>query len=177
MTDSTAIVWRGLEDLSLESCLIERGPDGVLVQSVIEGGAAECSYTLRTTADWQFTDVVLRAGGCTLEVRRTERGWEVAGQARPDLSDAREVDISVSPLSNTLPIRRLGLAVGASADIITAYIQVPELDVTADPQRYTRISENVYLYESRDSEFQRSVTVDADGLVIEYPGLFTRVST
>ena len=107
-------------------------------------------------------------------MRRTDRGWEIAGETRSDLRDAREVDISASPLSNTLPIRRLRLDVGESADIVTAYIRIPELEVTPDPQRYTRISENEYLYESRDSDFRRSLTVDGDGLVVEYPGLFTR---
>lgn len=170
----TAIVWKGVETASSESCRIEEGPHGVLVESTIRGGAAACSYTLRATEDWEFTGIVVRAGGRELEVRRTDRGWEIAGEARSDLRDAREVDISASPLSNTLPIRRLRLDVGESADIVTVYIRIPELEVTPDPQRYTRISENEYLYESRDSDFRRSLTVDADGLVVEYPGLFTR---
>lgn len=96
------------------------------------------------------------------------------GELRPDLDGAREVDISVSPLSNTLPIRRLNLAVGESADIITAYLTLPDLTVTFDPQRYTRLSEREYLYESRDSDFRRTITVDDTGLVIDYPGLFER---
>lgn len=107
-------------------------------------------------------------------VSRTEMGWQVDGMARLDLDPAREVDISVSPLSNTLPIRRLGLAIGESADIVTAYVRVPQLDVTTDPQRCTRTGEREYLYESRDSDFRRYVTVDEEGLVLDYPGLFTR---
>jgi len=99
----TAIVWKGVETASSESCRIEEGPHGVLVESTIRGGAAACSYTLRATEDWEFTGIVVRAGGRELEVRRTDRGWEIAGETRSDLRDAREVDISASPLSNTLP--------------------------------------------------------------------------
>lgn len=168
------IVWTGLEEPSRESCRIGSGEHGVTVVSDINGGAGACSYALQLTEDWEFIELVVRACGRELEVRLTDRGWEVDGAARPDLKAAREVDISVSPLSNTLPIRRLGLAVGESADITTAYILVPELEVTTDPQRYTRTGENEYLYESRDSDFHRSIIVDADGLVIEYPGLFIR---
>lgn len=169
----TEIVWIGLDEPSRESCRIEVGAHGVDVESEITGAGAG-SYTLRTTATWQFTDLVVRAGGRELRVRRTDQGWQVDGEARPDLDEAREVDISVSPLSNTLPIRRLGLDVGESADITTAYVRVPQLDVMPDPQRYTRTGRNEYLYESRDSDFRRLVTVDDDGLVVEYPGLFTR---
>ena len=170
----TEIVWIGLDEPSRETCRIEDGAQGVAVHGEIQGGAGACSYTLRTTTAWEFTDLVVRAGGRELRGHFTNRGWEVDGRARPDLDAAREVDISVSPLSNTLPIRRLGLAVGESADITTAYVRVPELDVTTDPQRYTRTGENEYLYESRDSDFRQSIMVDDDGLVIEYPGLFTR---
>ncbi|MFE7603891.1 putative glycolipid-binding domain-containing protein [Brachybacterium paraconglomeratum] len=170
----TEIVWIGVEEASRERCRITDGPRGVAIESEIETGPGVCSYSLRATADWAFTDLELRADGRELVVRRTEAGWQVDGEARPDLDAAREVDISVSPLSNTLPIRRLGLAIGESADIVTAYVRVPELDVTTDPQRYTRTGEHEYLYESRDSDFHRYVTVDEEGLVLEYPGLFTR---
>lgn len=170
----TEIVWNGLEEPSRESCRIESDSHGVIVVSEIEGGSGACSYRLRLTEGWEFIDLVVRAGDRELELRITDRGWEVDGETRPDLQAAQEVDISVSPLSNTLPIRRLGLAVGESADITTAYIRVPELDVTTDPQRYTRTGENEYLYESRDSDFHRSIRVDGSGLVIEYPGLFIR---
>ncbi|WP_278312457.1 putative glycolipid-binding domain-containing protein [Lolliginicoccus levis] len=170
----TEIVWTGLEEPSHESCRIESNPHGVTAVSDIKGGVGACSYRLQMTAAWEFIDLVIRANGRELELRLTERGWEVNGEDRPDLQAAREVDISVSPLSNTLPIRRLDLAVGESAEITTAYIRLPELDVATDPQRYTRTGTNEYLYESLDSDFRRFITVDGEGLVIEYPGLFIR---
>ena len=75
---------------------------------------------------WQFTELVVVAGPRELTLRRSRHsGWEVDGVALPDLDEALEVDLSVSPLSNTLPVRRLGLAVGESADITTAYVRVP----------------------------------------------------
>ena len=64
----------------------------------------------------------------------------------------------------------------ASADIVTAYVTLPDLQVTAqvtaDPQRYTPLSPTEYLYESRNSDFSRVVSVDEVGLVTSYPGLF-----
>lgn len=167
------VVWRGIEQASRERCRIDESARGVRVESGIEGEGA-CSYTLHATPSWEFTALDLRADGLRLAVRRTSQGWKVDGRLRPDLAEAREVDIAASPLSNTLPIRRLGLTVGQGADIVTAYVRVPELTVTTDPQRYTRTGEHEYLYESRDSDFRRRVTVDGHGLVIDYPGLFAR---
>jgi hypothetical protein len=102
-------------------------------------------------------------------------GWTVGGEIRPDLVEAIDVDIVITPFTNTLPIRRLGLAVGESADIVTAWVDVPALDVIPDPQRYTRIQDRVYRFESLDRDFTADIEVDADGFVVNYPGLFERV--
>ena len=87
-----------------------------------------------------------------------------------------DVDITATPFTNTLPIRRLGLGAGAAADITTVYITVPDLTITTDPQRYTCLEPNrSYIYESRDSDFRRQIETDERGLVLTYPGLFRRV--
>jgi hypothetical protein len=57
-----------------------------------------------------------------------------------------------------------------------AYIDVPSLTVTADPQRYTCLEPmRRYRFESLGSDFVREIEVDKDGLVVLYPGLFRRV--
>ena len=58
------------------------------------------------------------------------------------------------------------------------YISLPEFTVTTDPQRYTCLEPGRrYRYESLDSDFVREIEVDAQGLVVTYPGLFRRVPT
>jgi hypothetical protein len=96
--------------------------------------------------------------------------------AIPQLAGALDVDISVTPFTNTLPIRRLNLQEGQCAEILAVYIQVPGLTITTDRQRYTCLESAVrYRYESVDSDFARDIDVDAHGLVVTYPGLFKRV--
>ena len=55
----------------------------------------------------------------------------------PYLKGCQYVDISETPFTNTLPIRRLGLALGTSADISVAYFEGTELQPWPEPQRYT----------------------------------------
>lgn len=170
----TEVIWHGIETPSIERCRLMEGTEGVEVRSRFETANVVCEYLLTASPTWAFRTLTLTVGETALEVVRDAAGWSVDGAARPDLSKAHEVDIAISPLSNTLPIRRLGLDIGQSADIVTAYVTVPGLSVTTDPQRYTRVSEDQFLYESRDSDFRRTVDVDADGLVLTYPGLFQR---
>jgi hypothetical protein len=98
-----------------------------------------------------------------------------SGAPLAHLSGAIDVDLSASPFTNTLPIRRLLLAQGRSADILVAYIAFPELTVAIDRQRYTCLEpDRSYRFESLDSDFSRDIEVDGDGLVVTYPGLFRR---
>jgi hypothetical protein len=113
----------------------------------------------------------------SVHLRRSKDGEWFDGSDRllPDFSGAFDVDLSITLLTNTFPIRRLKLAVGGSAEIIAAYIAFPGLTISPDRQRYTRLSPDLYRYESLDSDFVREITVDQPGLVITYPGLFHRV--
>lgn len=172
----TEVVWVGVDVPSRERCLVHEAQDRVVVRGVVEREDGTYDYELHADGGWRFRSLSLthREESRVLEVARTGTAWTVGGRARPDLAEAVEVDISASPLSNTLPVRRLGLAVGEHRDIVTAYVAVPDLTVVTDPQRYTRIGAHAWLYESRDTDFRRVVTVDDAGLVVSYPGLFER---
>jgi hypothetical protein len=101
--------------------------------------------------------------------------WRRAdGAPLPELDGCIDPDISMTPFTNTLPIRRLGLGIGDTAEIGVAYVLVPELSLRAAPQRYTRLGDRLWRFESLDSGFTADLTVDAEGLVVDYPGLFRR---
>jgi hypothetical protein len=102
--------------------------------------------------------------------------WSDDSGARDEFRGAIDVDISATPFTNTLPIRRLKLGTMQSADINTVYINLPELRVTTDAQRYTCLDPGrLYRYESLGGDFVRDIEVDSDGLVVTYPGLFRRI--
>ncbi|MBC7806676.1 MAG: putative glycolipid-binding domain-containing protein [Akkermansiaceae bacterium] len=170
--------WRGASGGGLEHLVFARNETMMTARSVVisdEGFA--CQYALDLDNDWRVCRVCVALIGSErpCELSRDGAGtWIVNGRTRPDLAEAIDADITVTPFTNTLPIRRLAMEVGHSHDIVTAYIALPSFDVFPDPQRYTRLSESTYLFESRDTDFRRELTVDADGFVTEYAGLFTR---
>lgn len=100
-----------------------------------------------------------------------EEGERLAG-----LDRSIDVDLLMTPFTNTLPIQRLDPKVGESVDIDPLYVSFPDLSVFADPQRYTCLEyRRRYRFESRDSDFVREITIDENGLVVDYPGLFRRI--
>jgi hypothetical protein len=86
------------------------------------------------------------------------------------------VDLGFSPSTNTLPIRRLGLAVDDSAEVRAAWVRFPQLTVEPLPQRYTRLGPDRYLYESLASDFRAELEVDDLGLIVRYPGVWERAA-
>jgi len=170
-------IWRGLEYDGLERIRVEEG-GMVRASSLIDSARGRYSYEIVCERDWTFRQLRLEAAAeeRTLLITFDGRGgWEVDGEPRSDLSDAIDLDLAISPFTNTLPIRRLGLAIGEEGDVTAAYVSFPDLEVTVDEQRYSRLDEDVYLYESLDSDFSSEITVDVDGFVVDYPGLFERL--
>jgi uncharacterized protein len=103
----------------------------------------------------------------TLTVERSTKGaWTVNGAATSALKGCTDIDLGISPSTNTLPVRRLRLGVGATATIKAAWVRFPELDVVKAAQTYTRLDEYTYRYASGD--FAAELTVDDDFLVASY---------
>ncbi len=103
----------------------------------------------------------------TLTVERSSKGaWTVNGTVVPALRGCTDIDLGCSPSTNTLPIRRLRLAIGASTTIKAAWVLFPSLEVVKGAQTYTRLDKSTWHYASGD--FAADLTVDDDGLVMTY---------
>ena len=103
----------------------------------------------------------------TMALERDAKGnWSVDGKVVRALKGCTDVDLGCSPSTNMLPIRRLGLGIGASQAIKAAWVRFPELTVVKAAQTYSRLDEFTYRYASGD--FEAELTVDDDGLVTAY---------
>ena len=103
----------------------------------------------------------------TLTVERSTKGaWTVNGAPAKALKGCTDIDLGCTPSTNTLPIRRLRLAVGASSTIQAAWVLFPQLEVVKAAQTYTRIDE--YTYRFAGGDFSAELAVDDDGLVANY---------
>jgi hypothetical protein len=97
----------------------------------------------------------------------------------PDLSEARDIDIENSPLTNTMPILREGFQSGGDGNFVMAFVTMPTLRVAPSPQRYEHVRTgddgSVVRYISRDGDFTADLELDQDGLLVHYPSLARRV--
>ena len=170
---------KGAEHTVVRCAEESNSADGVVI-STSDGQNFAVRYQIRCGGSWTMEHACLQIVGEERNVELTSDGcgkWtDASGNPLRALDGAIDIDLSVSPFTNTLPIRRLQLAKGSSAEIRAAYVHFPDLAIVSDPQRYTCLEPlRRYRYESLDSDFVREVEVDKDGLVGTYPGLFKRL--
>ena len=180
--------WQPRDEPGIEHLQLHADQDRVTADGMIIGIADErpfrLQYAAQCDAQYRFQTATLHISAPvdrTLHLSRDEHGAWVDGSGRvlPALQGSVDIDIETSPFTNTLPIRRLVLHQGQSAEIQVAYITIPDLSVTSKRQRYTCLAasneERVYRYENMENGFTAEVRVDADGLVVDYPGIWRRV--
>jgi hypothetical protein len=175
----TAVLWQA-SDGGSEVCVLERAGRGRRLRGTVLTHEAkrpiELRYAVTVDSAWATTDVevlVAFAGGDLREVAELGALW--AGSERPpEYGDCVDVDLSFTPATNTLPIRRLGLDVGGEAEIHVAWLVWPELEVRPVRQRYARLAKDRYRYTQDD--FSAELVVDDEGLVLDYEGLWLAVA-
>jgi hypothetical protein len=183
MASDRTVVWRPLLWRGSDQCTLWRDGSGWHIEGIVLAtlpGAppAQVSYAIRCAPDWTTreatADVRMPAERRFFHVRARDGRWTVNGHAQEALRGCVDVDFGFTPATNTLPIRRLALAPGDSCDLVAAWMRFPEMTVEALPQRYTRLEEDRYRYES-GTGFAAEVLVDEAGLVRDYAGVWQRI--
>jgi hypothetical protein len=183
------VMWSA-EPAGLEHVGLLAGPDGLLADSLLLGvgdrGPYRLRYELRAEAGFLTRRVQLEQLAPEHRVVVIEAdgagAWTVDGREAPELDGCLDIDLGFSPLTNTLPVRRLGMldGDGAPVELDMAWVLPQALDRPRRlRQRYTPLAPRLVRYESLDengaSRFQADLPLDEAGLVLDYPGAWRRV--
>ncbi len=174
------VLWQGVETGALDRCTMEAGRDGLRLSGIVltpeHGTPLDVRYLVETGPDGLTRRVELALdGGATRRALLADGAgswrWE-GGDGLPEVDGALDVDLTVTPATNTLPIRRLArqLETGQAADLRMAWVQFPGLEVLPSAQRYQRLAPDRWHFSTGD--FHAELLVDPDGLVLDYGGLF-----
>lgn len=143
------------------------------------------AFRLETGPGWvtRRLDVETRGSGWarSLRLTRSEGGqWEVEDGDLPDLAGAVDCDLGLCLVTNTMPILRhdfLGAAhrgEDLAGDFVMAWVSVPDLRVHRSEQRYSvgdPVDGGGATVRFRSERFTTTLEADADGVIVNYPGL------
>jgi uncharacterized protein len=181
----TEVLWNQLIDSGTEHLILHQGAqieaEGLAV-GMLKDVAYRIQYRIICDANWNVQSMSVKnlLDGKVVTLTKSGEDWlSEAHQVIEALHGCTDVDIKVTPFTNTLPIKRLNLEQGQSKEIAVAYVDVPSLSLSKFEQRYTCLvkdkDDGVYKYESLKSGFTSDLKVDLDRLVVDYPGIFKMV--
>jgi uncharacterized protein len=178
---NTSILWRRLDQPGHESALLSESAASAVIEgtAVFSESGQPCRLDYRVVCDAAWRTVSARVTGwldsTPIDVAigaDATRTWTLNGQPCPALQGCDDIDLSFSPATNLLPIRRTRMAVGARVSLCAAWLRFPALTLESLDQTYERVSESRYRYESGGGSFVVMLETNAVGFVTHYPGLW-----
>lgn len=179
----TNILWTGRAYYSLENCWVREGKEGTEISSTIVGMYADrlykVAYSIRVNGLWEVMGFEVQCQHTDhLQVIRMEGdgkgNWLGEGKALVEYEGCIDIDLPLTPFTNTLPIRRLRMEVGQEEEIKVLYLDLLAQEIRVVRQRYRCLTRTRYHYENVPNDFEADIEVDEAGLVVDYPGLFVR---
>ena len=190
--------WQHVDNPSIQNeARVQFHRTGLTASGTQVGEGYEATWELSAVENWVTQNVEVNVVGDGwerhLELTRTEDGeWTSTtkesgtqpnglpspGIVQPaDLETALDCDLGLCPLTNTMPIRRLGLLEEdvSKTPLIMAWIDMPSLQVIASDQYYSSIDSHKVRYASGTRGVDVELEVDEDGVVVHYPDMARRV--
>jgi hypothetical protein len=145
-----------------------------------ENAPCRLDYQVDCDAQWQTRQVLVRGWVGQQEIELeivvdAAQRWWINGVEAVTVAHCIDIDLNFSPVTNTLPLRRVPLAIGEEVAVTAAWLRFPAFDLVPLDQIYRRTDEAHYHYTSNGGSFSADLTVNTAGLVVDYPGLWHAV--
>lgn len=198
-----SVAWMKGDPAGAEFAVIQLEPRRLRASGVAVGSHPEpyhLSFELQTREEYLTERAVIETRGAgwsrRLEVEHDVGGvWSASTRTVGELElpepggdfagmqEALDLDLGLSPAFNTMPVLRHGLHDGArTRDFLMVWISVPDLSLHRSPQRYTFLEHlsdgrRVLRFEAigPGEDFVADVEFDSDGIVVDYPGIASRI--
>jgi hypothetical protein len=173
--------WRRLDTPGHDACrLVQTGVGWRLEGAAVflhDGAPAQLAYQVTCDQSWVTLHGEVRgwAGERPVELRaaRSAEGvWALNDAVAGNLERCLDLDFGFTPATNLLQLRRAGLAVGQSADVPVAWLDLSTGALELLPQRYERRSESAYWYEAERFSYAALLEIAPSGFVERYPSLW-----
>lgn len=169
--------WTTWDGAHLDTTTVRWENEGYTVTGVLTRERVE--YVLRLSATWQVRQFILFRDldepDLWLATDGAGRWGEMNGAHRTELDGCYDVELACTPFTATVPIRRLPLLVGHTAEVPVISVDTETLQTEVVLRRYTRVDSHRWRME-RDGGSAVEFDVDEFGVALDYPDEFRRAS-
>ena len=147
------VLWKNLLLGGTDYCALWHTPEGWLLEGTVVGVLEDrrpvlATYEVHCDKKWHTHRVqVERTIGTdvkTLSLIVESRGlWRSSGRELREAEGCVDVDLALTPATNTLPIWRLDLPIGRTESVIAAWVKLPDLAVQRLPQHFQPVIEGL----------------------------------
>jgi hypothetical protein len=151
-----------------------------IVNGILNGQPTSIEYFIKIDKNWKVKEVRIKTliredNPIVLKSGIDKRWYDEMNNEIPELKGCIDIDISLTPFTNTLPIKRLGDSLLKRTKLNVLYLNLADWKFEKVEQYYTKLSNNLYKYEGVFRGFTAELPVDNFGFVTTYPNLFERV--
>lgn len=175
------LIWRRDEsdNQTLEVLQLEESVAFIKAESTICGKVHDNPVAIRYSIDidknWYLRKVNIKSllddSKSLCLYSDTLGNWKTeSGQTIDELQGCYDVDISLTPFTNSFPVKRLGDGLRHRTHLSVVYIDLSQWAFNKASQFYTKKSDNTYLYEGVFRNFSANLLFDDLGFISEYLG-------
>jgi hypothetical protein len=173
-------LWRRLDRPGHDLCRLASFSNGWRLDGAAvfldQRGPAAIEYSITCDLRWTTLGGTIRGvfGGREIEheIVRTPADWTLDGRAVSGLGHLVDLDLSFTPATNLIQLRRVPIKLGERIDLPAAWFDLATAELTELPQTYQRRSSRSYWYEAPSVGYKGLLTLDSSGFVRRYPGLW-----
>jgi len=175
------VIWRRLDVPGHDVCTLSHVEEGYLITGVANFlyGSKPCSlrYAVHCNEDWQTLRASVHGHIGKKEQRvdfllTADASWLRNGVEQPRVRGLPDIDLSFTPATNTLAVRREKFSIGQPTDTTAAWLRFPGLHLAPLRQTYTKLPNHTYSYTALEGEFKATIVFRRSGLVSRYEGLW-----
>jgi hypothetical protein len=180
------IFWRRMDVPGHDACALWVMESGWCLAGtaifVLAGQPCHLAYEVNCDPTWRTRSA--QVTGCmgrrVLElsiVAVSGERWQLNGMEQPEAAGGIDIDLSFTPATNLVAIRRLALGIGQASDAPAAWLRFPEFTLERLEQHYHRLALDTYAYQAPGVGYAASLQVSDRGFVTHYPGFWEQEVT
>jgi len=175
-----SMLWRRIDTPGHDACRLEKTPFGWSLHGAavfrMAGEAANLSYSVNCDGDWKT--VSGRIAGAVGEravddlIVRENGGWRLNGDPAPGLEGLDDLDLSFTPATNVLQLRRVELPTGRRIRLPAAWFDLETRRLSELEQIYERRDALSLSYRAPGVGYEGLLELAPNGFIRRYPGLW-----